>query len=346
MATDELGSLAGLLRRNIGPRVKERSRQLLDEIRGALLGLSASCRKFAQAAHGQDIHSIQTAAAATRDEVNLAKATYTRAIQELERYDKIEPSMKTELEQSCVRYYELLFQATQQRAMSSILCRDLEKAYQDMDSVMQKVADAQVETEISGILRDSGMDEDLRAILDPTRGLCIVHWTGVYLEGPVMNERIGPRSNTSDKDRVTRIAKTAARMLRECCPGMYLPEPDLDLGILNRAAALELSHQHAQFYTTSLSSLMVEMKIDERDLNGDNAILQYMRLNESRPEAERWSFFSRLGLGDRFVKFSSDGLRRALLASSSPVRKVMEDILSTDEDVVFEFFFASTRHAK
>ncbi|KAF9947582.1 hypothetical protein BGZ72_010457 [Mortierella alpina] len=31
-------------------------------------------------------------------------------------------------------------------------------------------------------------------------------------------------------------------MLRECCPGKYLPEPDLDLGILNRAAALELSH--------------------------------------------------------------------------------------------------------
>ena len=99
-----------------------------------------------QAAHGQDIHSIQTAAAAARDEVNLAKAAYTRAIQELEGYGKIEPSMKTELEQSCVRYHELLFQATQQQAMSGTLSHDLEKAFQDMDSVMHKVADDQVQT--------------------------------------------------------------------------------------------------------------------------------------------------------------------------------------------------------
>ncbi|KAF9937118.1 hypothetical protein BGZ70_006705, partial [Mortierella alpina] len=88
------------------------------------------------------------------------------------------------------------------------------------------------------------------------------------------------------------------------------------------------------------------MKIEERELDGNNAILQYMRLNESRPESERWSFFSRPALGDRFVKFSDDGLRRALLAPSSPVRKAMEGILLVDEDVVFELFFAKTRHGK
>ncbi|KAF9943592.1 hypothetical protein BGZ70_005738, partial [Mortierella alpina] len=148
MATEELGSLAGLLSRNLGPRVKERSRQLLDEVRWGLLELSASCRKFAQAAHGQDIQSIQTAAAAARDEVNLAKAAYTRAIQELEGYGKVEPSTKTELEQSCVRYHELLFQATQQQAMSSTPSHDLENAYQDMNLVMQKIADGQTQAVI------------------------------------------------------------------------------------------------------------------------------------------------------------------------------------------------------
>ncbi|KAF9921952.1 hypothetical protein BGZ67_010800, partial [Mortierella alpina] len=102
MATEELGSLAELLRKSLGPR---------------------------------------RAAASAKDEVSSAKVAYTRAIQDLEVYGQVDPSVRSELEQACVRYHDLLLQATQQPAALNTPFHDLENAYQDMNSVMQKVAD-------------------------------------------------------------------------------------------------------------------------------------------------------------------------------------------------------------
>ncbi|KAF9925768.1 hypothetical protein BGZ67_008436 [Mortierella alpina] len=145
MATEELGSLAGLLRKSLEPR---------------------------------------RAAVAAKDEANFAKAAYTRAIRELEVYSQVDPSARTELEQDCMRYHDLL-RGTQQPATWNTPFHDLENAYQDMNSVMQKLADVNYPDRFRGMwihfasvfplrltyraLRNNDMGGELRAILDPKR---------------------------------------------------------------------------------------------------------------------------------------------------------------------------------
>ncbi|KAF9980259.1 hypothetical protein BGZ75_008645 [Mortierella antarctica] len=87
---------------------------------------------------------IQRAAVAAKDEVNFAKAAYTRAIRELEVYSQVDLSARTELEQDCMRYHDLL-RGTQQPATWNTPFHHLENAYQDMNSVMQKLADGQIQ---------------------------------------------------------------------------------------------------------------------------------------------------------------------------------------------------------
>src|SRR5690242_8885930 len=71
-----------------------------------------------------------------------------------------------------------------------------------------------------------------------------------------------------------------------------------------------------------------------------------MALNAARREQERWSFFARPVLGDRWIKFSSKGLRDALMGMDCPVRLAMTNLFSDDEDLPQELFFEGTRHRK
>ncbi len=71
-----------------------------------------------------------------------------------------------------------------------------------------------------------------------------------------------------------------------------------------------------------------------------------MALNTARREGERWSYFPRPGLGDRWIKFSSKGLRDALMSTECPTRTTMALLFAEDEDLPQELFFERTRHRK
>ena len=77
-----------------------------------------------------------------------------------------------------------------------------------------------------------------------------------------------------------------------------------------------------------------------------NAIAQYMALNTAQKEQERWSFFPRPALGDRWIKFSNKGLRDALMSADCPTRSAMALLFSKDEELPQELFLERTRHRK
>ncbi|KAF9980453.1 hypothetical protein BGZ75_008416 [Mortierella antarctica] len=186
--------------------------------------------------------------------------------------------------------------------------------------------------------------EDLRAILHPTRGRNIVRWTGNYLSG--MDSSIPLDRRIMDRGRVQRIALAAAALLRACCPDLVLPP--IPAGHRERYADLTetLSDKFAEFFTTSLSALQEETQTKTEDLSGNNAITQYMALNTARREEERWSFFSPPAMGDGWIKFSSKGLRDALMSTDCHTRSTMALLFTADEDLPQELFFEGTRHRK
>ncbi|CAO3567057.1 unnamed protein product [Mortierella alpina] len=297
-------------------------------------------------------------------------------------FGSIGPSAKSNMEQAYTQYYyQLVMHMESGRSEIKdelVLAQDqLQTAAKQLrDGQVTSVVDATVQ-HLQGVVRDMSdryrwthlalclfvaatiwgpatesaeekqeRDEDLRALLDPRRSLSIAFWTGKFLVGEVMDTTSQPRNTMIDRSRVVRIAQTAAQMLRECCPGRHLSPVPAGHGAIMLQVSGTLSNKFAEFFTTSLSALQTEMGVSDEQLEGNSAISQFFKLNEGRPESERWSFFARVSMGDRFLQLTRESSRQVLTSSSSPVRCTMIKIFSTTEDMVFSLFYEQTRYVK
>ncbi|CAO3570964.1 unnamed protein product [Mortierella alpina] len=331
MVTAELGSLEYLLKRNLGPRIRDRSEQHVARVQNTLMELSATCQRHVRSlSFPKDERTTRALAKLAKKEIDTAKRQYNQAIKELEMFGSIEPSAKSNMEQAHTQYYYQLVMHIESgyseiKDELALAQGRLQMAVKQLrDGQMTNVVDATVQY-LQGVVRDMSdryqwthralclfvaatiwgpatesaeekqeRDEDLRALLDPRRSLSIAFWTGKFLVGDVMDTTSQPRNTMIDRSRVVRIAQTAAQMLRECCPGRHLsPVPAGQSAIMLQVSGT-LSNKFAEFFTTSLSALQTEV----------------------------------------------------LTSSSSPVRCTMIKIFSTTEDMVFSLFYEQTRYVK
>ncbi|KAF9938146.1 hypothetical protein BGZ67_000531 [Mortierella alpina] len=368
MVTAELGSLKYLLKRNLGPRIRDSLEQHVARVQSTVMELSERTKR--------------AVAESAKKEIDTAKTQYNQAIKELEVFGSIDPSAKTSMEPAYTQYYYQL--VMHMESGHSEIRDELILAQDQLQTAVKQMRDGQVTNVVEatvqhrqGLVKDMSdryqwthlvlclfvaatiwgpatesaeekqeRDEDLLALLDPQRSLSTAFWTGKFLVGEVMDTTKQPRNTMIDRSRVVRIAQTAAQLLRDCCPGWYLSPVPAGHSAIMLQVSRTLSNNFAEFFTTSLSALQTEMEVDDEQLEGNNAITQFIKLNERRPESERWSFFAPVSMADRFVQMTRESLRQVLTSSSSPVRCTMTKIFSTTEDMVFSLFYEQTRYVR
>ncbi|KAF9574986.1 hypothetical protein EC968_004746 [Mortierella alpina] len=137
------------------------------------------------------------------------------------------------------------------------------------------------------------------------------------------------RVNATDRERINRIAQSAAAAFRDAIARRLGPLPRSKSAIYAQVAE-QVANDFAQHLTTSLSGLMAE----------------FFYLNGTRTEEQRWSYFPRPHLGDREIRFKNDALAKALRHRSSPVSGAMATLFGQDKELAFRLFFEPTRHSK
>ncbi|KAF9966905.1 hypothetical protein BGZ70_000814 [Mortierella alpina] len=300
MVTAELGSLKSLLKRNLGPRIRDKSEQHVARVQNTLMELSATCQRHVRSLSLSKDERSRAVVEAAKNEIDTASRLYNQAIKELETFGPIDPPAKTNMEQAYTRYYYQL--VTHMESGCSEIRDELALAQDQLQTAVKQLRDGQVTNvveatvqHLQGVVRDMSdryqwthlalclfvaatiwgpapesaeekqeRDEDLRALLDPQRSLGIAFWTGKFLVGEVMDTTSQPRNTMIDRSRVVRIAQTAAQMLRDCCPGLYLsPVPAGHSAIMLHVSST-LSNNFAEFFTTSLSALQTEPRTQQQ----------------------------------------------------------------------------------
>ncbi|CAO3567675.1 unnamed protein product [Mortierella alpina] len=106
MVTAELGSLKSLLKRNLGPRIRDRSEQHVARVQSTLMELSAACQRHVRSlSFSKDGRTTRALAELAKKEIDSAKRQYSQAIKELEMFGSIDPSAKSNMEQAYTQYY-------------------------------------------------------------------------------------------------------------------------------------------------------------------------------------------------------------------------------------------------
>ncbi|KAF9552721.1 hypothetical protein EC968_000453, partial [Mortierella alpina] len=106
MVTAELGSLKSLLKRNLGPRILERSEQHVARVQNALMDLSATCQRHVRSlSFSRDERTTRPLTKLAKKEIESANRQYNQAIKELEMFGSIDPSAKSNMEQTYTQYY-------------------------------------------------------------------------------------------------------------------------------------------------------------------------------------------------------------------------------------------------
>ncbi|KAF9951203.1 hypothetical protein BGZ70_001090, partial [Mortierella alpina] len=80
-----------------------------------------------------------------------------------------------------------------------------------------------VESTARTLEEQTQFDEDLRALLDPRRSQAIARLLGIYLIGEEINLTKKASARATDRDRVNRIARTAAEIFRAAVPRRLQP---------------------------------------------------------------------------------------------------------------------------
>ncbi|CAO3566149.1 unnamed protein product [Mortierella alpina] len=366
MATLELGSLEKLLGKNLHTRILATSVQLVEVRLHDVLRRYETAQRWLALVQSTPEYAREIVSA--RRLVQEYRGNYNSAMQDIQVLGAIDPVLKAELEAAYLepRMYTGTLDASPREKMATGrlivgLLDNVPRITQLTASYLQSIVHnmsrwyhwihhalclfvASIVWDPSQRTADkkAQVDEDLRAILNTTRGRNIVRWTGNYLSG--MDSNLPLRTTITDRERVQRIAITAARLLRECCPTLVLPSIPASQREIYADMTTTLSDKFAEFFTTSLSALLEETQT-KREV-GKDAITQYISLNTARKEQERWSFFSRPAMGDRWIKFSNKGLRNALMSTDCPTKATMELLFPADADLPQELFFEGTRHRK
>ncbi|KAG9324981.1 hypothetical protein KVV02_000490 [Mortierella alpina] len=369
VATLELGSLEKLLRQNLAPRIAAKSLELRGKLHVALRQYDIAIKW--NYIHSEIVHNPEMSVNA-RGLLLERWNGYNLLILDLQALDRIDPAVRGELEAAYFNprvHSDMLDANPRERAATEALCeghiRNIPRIAQITAGYLQSIVHdmsrwyhwihhalclfvASIVWDQSQQKTQQQMDqdqEDLRAILHPTRGRNIVRWTGNYLSG--MDSSIALDRKIMDRGRVQRIALAAAALLRACCPDLVLPPFPAGHREIYADMTETLSDKFAEFFTASLSALQEETQTKTEDLSGNNAITQYMALNTARREQERWSFFfPRPAMGDRWINFSSKGLRDALMSTDCPTRSTMALLFTANEELPQELFFEGTRHRK
>ncbi|KAF9973826.1 hypothetical protein BGZ75_001016, partial [Mortierella antarctica] len=230
------------------------------------------------------------------------------------------------------------------------IVEDMSDRYRYIQLALQMFVAASVwgaESTARTLEEQTQFDEDLRALLDPRRSKVIARLLGIYLIGEEMDLTKQASARTMDRDRINRIARSAALIFRASITRRLQPIASGQAQIHSQVST-QVAEDFAQHFTTSLSALMAETKAEEADLEGygDNAIIQFLHLNGTRPQNKRWSYFPRAHLDDRDLSLKNDSLVKALRHRSSPVSGAMATLFGHDKELVFRLFFAPTRHSK